>query len=492
MIRTVFVVLFLFVLLHASAQHADSIVIGKKISLYSDVLGEHRRIWVYEPGNTTQRAEEGKQYPVLYLLDGDAHFYATVGIIQQLSQANGNGVLPEMIVVAIENTNRLRDLTPALPATGDPGKSNPFVRFLSSELIPYVEENFNAAPYRLLVGHSLGGLTAIDILTNHPRLFNAYIAIDPSMWYGNEKFLNHAMTQLPKQRMDGIRLFMATANTMPRGMEIAAVGTDKSAETQHIRSMLKLDQFMKLNTNGLRYAQAFYEKEKHNTVPLLSQYDGLRFIFDYYAIDLSEQDFADTSSRIAQALKTHYAKVSKEMGYPVAAPRTFVSYLGYDALAKKQFRKAEALFQLNREAYPERFEVHEAYADMQAARKDTVAAMASYRKAIALKRDPIIVAKLQALTGQPDFGLTEEVLRKYEGVYTLENYGVDIILVLRNGKLISRFPGQPDSEFLPVAKDLFTVKDKQGYRITFQMNGDKPMLLTSDQPNGVFKAVYKK
>jgi hypothetical protein len=129
---------------------------------------------------------------------------------------------------------------------------------------------------------------------------------------------------------------------------------------------------------------------------------------------------------------------------------------------------------------------------MQAARKDTVAAMASYRKAIALKRDPIIVAKLQALTGQPDFRLTEEALRKYEGVYTLENYGVDIILVLRNGKLISRFPGQPDSEFLPVAKDLFTVKDKQGYRITFQMNGDKPMLLTSDQPNGVFKAVYKK
>jgi hypothetical protein len=63
---------------------------------------------------------------------------------------------------------------------------------------------------------------------------------------------------------------------------------------------------------------------------------------------------------------------------------------------------------------------------------------------------------------------------------------------LRNGKLISRFPGQPDSEFLPVAKDLFTIKDKQGYRITFQMNGDKPMLLTSDQPNGVFKAVYKK
>lgn len=94
----------------ASAQNEEIISIGKKETIYSKVLNENRKIWIYTPSITSLNAGSDKRHPVLYLLDGDAHFFSTVGIIQQLSQANGNGVLPEMIVVAIENTNRLRDL----------------------------------------------------------------------------------------------------------------------------------------------------------------------------------------------------------------------------------------------------------------------------------------------------------------------------------------------------------------------------------------------
>ncbi len=177
----------------------------------------------------------------MYLLDGDAHFFSTVGIIQKLSQANGNGVLPEMIVVAIENTNRLRDIV----ASDDLNKTNPFIDFLSSELIPYIDKNYNTAPYKLLVGHSLGGLTAIDIPTKFPQLFNAYIAIDPSMWYNNEKFLKNTIAQLPKQNMNGKRLFVGTANTIPKGMTLPKLRNDISTETQHIRSIFKLDNFFK-------------------------------------------------------------------------------------------------------------------------------------------------------------------------------------------------------------------------------------------------------
>lgn len=72
--------------------------------IYSKVLNENKKIGTYTPNITSQNASLGKRYPVLYLLDGGAYFFSTVGIIQQLSQANVNGVLPEMIVVAIENT----------------------------------------------------------------------------------------------------------------------------------------------------------------------------------------------------------------------------------------------------------------------------------------------------------------------------------------------------------------------------------------------------
>jgi pimeloyl-ACP methyl ester carboxylesterase len=185
----------------------------------------------------------------------------------------------------------------------------------------------------MLVGHSLGGLTAIDILTNFPTLFNAYIAIEPSMWYDNEKNLTNTIFKLPKQNMNGKRLFIGTANTLPKGMELSKLKNDKSSETQHIRSIFKLDEFLKANTNGLIYSSKYYEDETHNTVPLISEYDGLRFIFDYYLFDATEKDFTGSTDSIASKLKTHYANVTGKMGYMNAVPEALINYFAYEALA---------------------------------------------------------------------------------------------------------------------------------------------------------------
>lgn len=475
-----------------NAQGSESIIVGKKETIYSKALGENRKIWIYNPAVTSRDADSGKRYPVLYLLDGDAHFLSTVGIVQQLSQANGNGVLPEMMVVGIENTNRLKDLTPALASANAPAAVNPFVKFLSSELIPYMDRNYSTAPYRLLVGHSLGGLTAIDILTHSPQLFNACIAIDPSMWYDRENHLNQAIARLPKQDLKGSRLFIGVANTLPPGVSLSKLKNDASAETQHIRSIFRLDKFLKGNTTGLLYAQQYYEKEKHNTVPLLSTYDGLRFIFDYYQFDATEKDFTDSTASLALRLKTHYKRISEKLGYQVAAPAAFISYMGYSALGQKQFKKAEAMFRLNMESYPEKSHVHAAYADYLAAMKDTINAIANYKKALQISNDAATLVKLNALARQQQYNLSAGELQRYAGVYVLDTYKIPIVLELRQGKLWSKVPGQADSEFVPVSENVFTVKDKQGYVITFKMDGERPTEFTSVQPNGTFRAVLKK
>lgn len=470
-----------------NAQNGESITIGKKEIIASKILKENRNIWIYTPNITSTIPNPDKRYPVLYLLDGDAHFYSTVGIIQQLSQANGNGVLPEMIVVAIENTNRFRDLVPS----ADLNKTNPFVAFLSSELIPYIDKNYNTAPYKLLAGHSLGGLTAIDLLTNHSELFNAYIAIDPSMWYDNEKFLNQAVNQLPKQNMFGKRLFIATANTMPKGMRVENLTTDTSYETQHIRSIFKFDKFLKTNSNGLLYQQKYYTNERHNTAPLLAEYDGLRFIFDYFFFDAAEKDFSDTSDLMAVKLKTHYANVSEKMGYKNAAPESLINYLAYDALGKKHFNKAKAFFELNIEWHPNSSNVYDSYADYYLAKNDTVNAITNYKKALQIEANKITQRKLDALT-QPRASNSATIdVKKYAGIYTLVDFQLDIVLEVRNGCLWSIVPGQPNGEFQAISENVFTVKGTQGYTITFEMNGDKPKGFTSVQPNGTFKAVYK-
>ena len=409
-----------------------------------------------------------------------------VGIVQQLSQANGNGILPEMIIVGIENTNRMRDLVPASGA----GQKNPFVDFLTAELLPYIDSQYQTAPYRVLVGHSLGGLTVVDMLVSSPDYFNAYLAIDPSMWYQQERFLQKTIAELSKQRRNGKRLFIGTANTMPAGMNLSQLTTDRSPETQHIRSIRRLDSFLRTYPHGVVYEQRYYEKERHNTVPLLSEYDGLRFIFDYYALDLSEKDWADTTAMLASRIRSHYKNVSKEMGYPNAAPFSLLRYLAYEAWGQKQYDKAAAFLRLNLDSYPDSAEVYESFAGFLLERGDTAAAIAQYQEAVARKAGPAVQQKLKELL-HPDLSTNKRNLQPYVGVYILELYQVPIEMVVRGQALWAKVPGQPDDELVPVAEHVFSVKGKPGYTVTFTMEEGRPREFTSVQPNGTFKAVFK-
>ena len=88
------------------AQSKTKIEIGTVDSIFSKVLNENRKIWIHLPRSAQKTGFAKQKYPVVYLLDGDAHFTSTVGIIEQLSEINGNTNCPEMIVVGITNTNR--------------------------------------------------------------------------------------------------------------------------------------------------------------------------------------------------------------------------------------------------------------------------------------------------------------------------------------------------------------------------------------------------
>jgi predicted alpha/beta superfamily hydrolase len=490
---TLILIIFLIIAGFTNAQNENKIVIGKTDTIFSKFLNEKRKILVYTPNLTSPANPPNQRYPVLYLLDGEAHFVSTAGLVQQLSQANGNAVLPEMIVVGITNTNRFRDLTPSANGTGG---SNNFMKFIETELMPYVESNYNTAPYKILVGHSLGGLTAIDVLTGNANLFNAYIAIDPSMWFENERFLQNAIAQLPDNKMENKRLFIGTANTMPKGMTLPKLRKDTSNETQHIRSIFKLDNFFKTKpVPGLMYAHNFYENETHVSVPLISEYDGLRFVFNYYLMDVSEKDFKDPTTLIANKYKAHYNKVSKEMGYKVVPPEAFINYLGADALQEGQYKKADALLMMNIENFPNSDMAYDAYGDFLVIEKDTSNAIIYYKKSMAIKSNAVTEQKLNSILPQvlrsahDSYTVSENELLKYTGNYIIEQYKVTVVVKLKDGVLWAITPGQTDSELVPVSKDIFKLKSKQGYTITFHREGDKVISFTSVQPNGTFQII---
>src|SRR5688572_23876625 len=220
--------LFFFLLSVLSSCTADKtseskIELGTIDNIRSKTLNEDRKIWIYVPNSGQQDIYAKARYPVVYLLDGDAHFYSVVGMIQQLSSVNGNTLCPEMIVVGITNTDRMRDLTPTHIAA-DPmlkdsnsyktsGGGEKFISFLETELIPYIDSAYPTLPYRTFIGHSLGGLTVMNALMNHSKLFNSYIAIDPSMWWDKGNLLNQVTSKLSAEKQSGKSLFLGIANT---------------------------------------------------------------------------------------------------------------------------------------------------------------------------------------------------------------------------------------------------------------------------------------
>ncbi|HEY5966545.1 MAG TPA: alpha/beta hydrolase-fold protein [Chitinophagaceae bacterium] len=496
-------ILIIIISLGSRAQIDNKIVIGKVDSVYSTILKEQRKVWVYTPNMKPGMQNPGQRYPVVYLLDGDGHFESVVGMIQQLSQVNGNTIVPEMIIVGIPNTDRTRDLTPTHIVSDPPmmdsnstkntGGGENFTVFMQKELMPHIDSLYPTQPFRVLIGHSFGGLTVMNIITNHTKLFNAYIAIDPSMWYDKEQFLKATQKKLAAQRYNGTSLYVGIANTMAEGMTVEKMKKDTTNDTRHIRSIFAMDKFIKANSqNGLKYASKYYGDDDHGSVPLISEYDGLRFIFSWYRFKFLPSDFSSPSTEVVQRMKKHYQNVSKEFGFKVSPPEMQINDLGYFMLSQKNVDKAAALFEMNVENYPQSGNVYDSYADALMAKKDTAAAITNYKKAYTITKSEETKNKLDRLEGKATFTLTAKELEKYVGAFEFESISLTATTSIKSDALWIYAPGQGDYELVPQSTNVFTIKGMSGYKIQFEMDGNKPVGLTSTQPSGTYKAHVKK
>ena len=400
-------VFFLFALGTLQAQPGDKIVLGNFDKLHSAILNEDRRIAVYIPASATDLSYAKRRYPVVYLLDGDTHFYTVAGMIRQLSEANANTEFPEMIVVAIPNTNRTRDLTPThvdkVSGMSDreaasSGGGEKFLSFIEKELIPHIDSLYSTAPYRLLIGHSLGGLTAIHALINHPGLFNAYLAIDPSMSWDDQALLRQARPALEKRKFEKTSLFLAVANTMDKGMDTATVSRDTARKTFHIRSILQLAASLKANPqNGLQVDWKYYPDYGHGAVPVVAEYDGLRSIFGFYDLHFPFPEFFDPSYKADTLIAAHFARISKRMGYNFPPLEHFINGLGYTFLNSGQYDRAFYFFNMNISNYPGSANVYDSMGDLYGAIGNKQKAIEYYAKALAISNYPETRKKMERL-----------------------------------------------------------------------------------------------
>ncbi|WP_299366340.1 alpha/beta hydrolase-fold protein [Winogradskyella sp.] len=385
-------------------QNGNDISIGKIDSFDSKILNEKRKIWIHVPDGNYQDLSKTKKYPVLYLLDGNSHFYSVVGMIRQLSSSNRNTVLPKMIVVGIPNTNRTRDLSPTKgkhyngdSATTNSGGGDKFMSFIENELIPYIDSNYPTESYRTFVGHSLGGLTVMNTLINNPELFKSYVAIDPSMWWNNKNLLKKIKNTKLDKRYNGRTLFLGIANTA--GMDTLSVQRDTTYKTRHLRTILELNSFLKNkdNLNYLSYEWKYYEEESHASVPLITTYDALRYIFNFYQLDIDEQDLIDPEKDILNKIKNHYQRISKEYGREIIPEHYFIENLAHQLVDKKQLEKAERFFIYNTTNYPKNPYLYNRLGDFYINVGNIKKAVENYKKSFSLDENSYSRDKIKVL-----------------------------------------------------------------------------------------------
>lgn len=344
--------------IHTDSAAANKIVLGTIDSLHSKALGEDRTIWIYTPNSFTfSQFTAQKQYPVVYLLDGEAHFLSFCGMLEHLSEENSSHSCPDMIVVGIINKHRILDLTHEKDTTNtEPnGGGEHFDSFLQKELIPYVDEHYHPAPFRMLIGHSLAGLFALQTLATSPTLFNAIIAIDPSMGWNEGRTKANIERQIRLNQYTKTALFIGVANTMNTEIPIKHIIKDTSKENLHMQlNLIFIEELRKMTGINLRWDYNYYENEDHQSVTIRAMYDGLHFIFRTYPFHaagrlLDKDTPADSAVKI---LQNHYSEVSEALKYKALPPEKLVYSLANQSHQKGQFEKAEALLLLNTHSYP--------------------------------------------------------------------------------------------------------------------------------------------
>lgn len=309
--RLLMLCLLLLVCPHLVAGDRQAVVIGMTQQLHSAVLDEERSYAVSLPASyplaRTQR------YPVLYVLDGEEQFVPTAASARFLA---AQGEIPELIVVGIDSTVRVRDFTQSdwAEAWVGGGGADTFARFLGEELLPTIARDYRTDGYRILSGHSAGGQFALHALAAHSGLFRAYIALAPSLDW------DHGLPQRElQQALDATKSLPAFVYFAYGDDYEDALAADKALEATLAGSA----------PIGFRARSRHFPDESHGSIALLAQIDALRSLYAGYKLSNDALQNADLA-----VVEQHYRDVSKSLDWPIAVPESAINNLGYTMLGK--------------------------------------------------------------------------------------------------------------------------------------------------------------
>ncbi len=243
---------------------------GDSIVLESKILNVKLKAFVYLPED--YRSANNERYPVVYVLDGEYYFSFTTEAAALLAQSQ---LAPACIIIGVTTKNRQHDFAPAVdPDSGQSndlqtaGGADQFLNYLKNELVPAVDAKYRTLPYRVIIGHSTGGLLAYYSLYKAPGLFQAFVSLDGSTWWNKGK--------VGRELIDYLNRHPDFKGQMVECRKDIKIPVRFAPNTE------LLNYLDKQRPRGLTYHYIELPNETHGTIVFPGTYYGLKAIFSDY------------------------------------------------------------------------------------------------------------------------------------------------------------------------------------------------------------------
>jgi hypothetical protein len=297
------------------------------------------------------------KYPTLYVTDGAENYLISTAIVNFLSRIQR---IPPMIIVGIPNVDRNRDLSPLfIEGTSDQGKGDNFLNFLKDELIPHLDNTYRTNNYRILFGHSLGGIFANYTLITKPELFNAYITASPYLMYNDGFILKEAESKIDNLLKSRNQLYIALGN-----------------EPAYHESLNKYTALLKEKAKTLKWDYQIFNTEDHNSIPVITLLEGLKYVYSDFQLNM------ETAMQGINAILNHNALIESKYDYITDIPENTLNIIGYRLMQNGHNDKAIEVFKYNVKLYPNSANVYDSLAEVLEISGKTKEAVKNYKIAV--------------------------------------------------------------------------------------------------------------
>ena len=329
-------VVFIFATTSVYAQQAPSGEEQYKLqseTLYSKVLSEQRTVTVQLPKSYISKPN--KKYPVIYRLDGKDNLPLLTSVLARLQEANA---APEVIIVAIENTDRMRDLYPTVNQepqgpVGIGGGAPKFLNFIKNELIPFVENKYRTHDYKVIAGASAAGVFVLYALQTNPELFQAHIAYSPAVWW------DFGATAT------STKAFVSKTKTLDNYLYLN-IGEESGFMRERYDDM---HNFISSNTpKGLTFVSDEFANIPHALTSVAGIFNAYQNLF--LPIQMPQRAYTGDTGSIAD----YYQKLSQQYGEQTPPPEPLVRELGYHFVNSGNFAEAIKIFKYGIMLHPEK------------------------------------------------------------------------------------------------------------------------------------------